>query len=706
MTIKPLAFAITAAISTPSLASSIEEIIVTANFRDVALTETAQSVTVVDAAAADARNATHIESLLALAPNIDFSSGSSRSRFIQVRGVGDLEQYGEPKYYPSVGVVVDGFELTHAGAATTFDMAQVEVLRGPQGTRYGASAHAGLVKLTTNAPTEEFEGNVTVGVGNQGAYQVGLVTSGAIADRVKARVAVFQNTSNGSTYNDYLKDDTANIDEFTLRATVDFDASDTSSYRFQVLNIDTSNGYDAYSFDNTHTTYSDQPGKDTNETLGFNLSGNWQLGNGELTATLTTSEADLYYSYDADWASQDYCVQYTCSYGIDTAQEIFARTQDRDTAEVRYVAGAADLGAGDSNFVIGAYYNKGDESLDYEYPSLWYGDYGSQSTYKTQRTAIYGEYGLGLTDKLSVTAGVRAERFEEDYSDSNMVQHSDSDTLTNAEISFGYELGNGHVYATLAGAQKPGGTNVSASSQYGWMSPDFQTFMAQKLQFGAESLFNKEIGYKGEFMGDRGLVRAALFHTDRSNAQLENWMWDDAAGLWIGYLDSTSDATSYGAELELDFAATEQLQLSASLGLLKTKVDAIEAFDQDLWGFVTKYDRDQAKSPEYTYHLGANYQFTDALSAGLTIEGKGKSYFGYYHDGQLEAIDLVNAHMAWNQGNLNLTLWARNLTDETYATHALYFGADPRDDFGAWGNATYKQLGERRTYGLTARYQF
>jgi outer membrane receptor protein involved in Fe transport len=90
------------------------------------------------------------------------------------------------------------------------------------------------------------------------------------------------------------------------------------------------------------------------------------------------------------------------------------------------------------------------------------------------------------------------------------------------------------------------------------------------------------------------------------------------------------------------------------------------------------------------------------LSGTLELEGRDRSFFGYYHDGKLDAYDLLNAQLAWSSDRVTVSLWGRNLTDEEYATHGLYFGADPRDDFGAWRNQTYYQLGAPRTYGLEA----
>ena len=97
----------------------LEEIVVTAGFRESDLMSTPVSVTVIDESIIEARAAQHLEAVLNTAANVSYSSGGSRARFVQVRGVGDLEQFVDPKHFPSVGVTIDGLEIgtTATGAS-------------------------------------------------------------------------------------------------------------------------------------------------------------------------------------------------------------------------------------------------------------------------------------------------------------------------------------------------------------------------------------------------------------------------------------------------------------------------------------------------------------------------------------------------------------------------------------------------------------
>jgi outer membrane receptor protein involved in Fe transport len=153
MSFRPFLLSLALAAITPfALAqTSIEETIVTADFYDTSALDIAAPVTVLDKAAIQSRGAEHLEQLLGLAPNVNYATGASRGRFIQIRGIGERSEFSEPVNY-SVGVLIDGIDFTGIStAASTLDIQQVEILRGPQGTLYGANALAGLINLRRNS---------------------------------------------------------------------------------------------------------------------------------------------------------------------------------------------------------------------------------------------------------------------------------------------------------------------------------------------------------------------------------------------------------------------------------------------------------------------------------------------------------------------------------------------------------------------------
>jgi iron complex outermembrane recepter protein len=131
---------------------SLDEIIVTASLRPTAAADLPQSVTVLNSDTLREAGVQHFEDVLGLIPNLNWAAGTTLPRFFQLRGIGEVEQYqGAPN--PSVGFLIDDIDFSGVGMpATLFDTQQIEVLRGPQGTTYGANALAGLISVHTADP--------------------------------------------------------------------------------------------------------------------------------------------------------------------------------------------------------------------------------------------------------------------------------------------------------------------------------------------------------------------------------------------------------------------------------------------------------------------------------------------------------------------------------------------------------------------------
>ena len=678
--------------------AELEEIIVTAGFRDAELLRQAGSVSVLESQRVQDRAAWQLSDMLGALPNVSSSSGGARARFIQMRGIGDLEQFVDPKHYPSVGVLIDGMEIgATATGAVLSDVRQVEVLRGPQGTRFGSTALAGIVNIRTRDPGEVMNGAVKVGYGARAARLLSVAAGGPLTDNLGGRIAAQHAGGDGFIDNAYLgRDDTAELDELSLHGKLVWSGGG-NTLRFSGLYLEQDNGYDAFSLDNNRVTLSDEPGRDRQQTWGIGLRGEWALSETLwLEAQLHRRGNDELYAYDEDWLHPGFCgADAACAANAYNSADRYERRRDALSMDARLKSEGETL-----PWVAGAYAQLRDESLARQYTFL---PAAFHSDYDTERYAVYGQIEYAPVDNWNLRAGLRLERFRDEYHDSNGLDTRSRDTYWSGEFTLEYLLAEHTLlYATASRGGKPGGVNTDINFQLPRVSAErFQPFLAARLRFDTETLFNKEAGIKGRYLDRRLRLRLALFHADRDQAQLENWVWDGATFIWTGMLDS-ADAQNYGGELALDYRLHERLSVFANLAYLQTNVDRLEVFDLDQNQFIVKEDREQAKAPNWQYNIGLAFSLSPSWHGRLEAEGRDSSYYGYYHDGKLDSHTLVHASVRYQHRGIAVQGWARNLFNQDYAAHGLYVAADPR--LGV--NRTYTQLGEPRAYGFTLAYDF
>jgi hypothetical protein len=115
-------------------------------------------------------------------------------------------------------------------------------------------------------------------------------------------------------------------------------------------------------------------------------------------------------------------------------------------------------------------------------------------------------------------------------------------------------------------------------------------------------------------------------------------------------------------------------------------------------------DRAPAQSPKYQYNIGINYMFADVFTAKVNLLGKDGYYFSNRHNEQAEAYTLINASVEYMFNEMTLTLWGKNLTDESYQTRG--FGSFGNNPGNGYKTELYTQQGDPRTFGLTFSYDF
>jgi iron complex outermembrane receptor protein len=701
--------------------SLLEEIIVTAEYRPVTVLELPTSITVFDQQAIDRRDAVHLEQLLNLAPNVNLSSGASRGRFVQIRGIGERSQFVEP-INPSVGLIIDGMDFTGiGGAASTLDIQQVEILRGPQGTLFGANALAGLINMVSNGPGDEFNGRADLTVGNYSRVTATAAMGGPLSQNTGFRLAVQSNKNDGFIDNIFLDRSTNDISEFTARGKFDWQLSDDFSVDFTMLYSDVNNGYDAFSLDNSRETYSDEPGHDKLESLAAALSSTWQLSDSlALEALLSRVDADTQYGYDEDWSHTGICDDSDCdsdTWGFDwwySSTDSYTRNNRNTTADVRLVS---NNGPANAAWVAGIYYRDQDQSLLRQYTYNANGDFGSQ--YDTKNLAAYGQMDLPLAEDWTLVAGLRYESRDWDYDDNveGDSRSSDDESFWGGKLALEYRTESGTLlYGLISRGYKAGGYNSALASKI----PDFEEdgifIPLENLVFGSETMWNYELGVKGSWLQDSLTISAAVFYQNREDMQVKQSivipMDPTSSACPCNFIDSLQNAaggTNQGLEVEINWQASESINLFASLGFLDTKYKDYLSYshtDADLENGIP-YDmsgRDQAHAPRTQYALGAQFFFAKNWFAQVDIEGKSEAFASANHNEKLAAYTLLNMRLAYETDRWSLAVWGRNLTDKDVQTRGFGgFGNDPRK---LYETEAYYQLGEPRVYGITGIVYF
>ena len=693
---------LSATLAAPAIANEapMEEIVVTADFRQTDVQSIPEAVSVLGSARIEERSAEHLESLLALAPNVNFSSGASRGRFFQIRGIGERSQFVDP-VNPSVGLRIDGIDMTGlGGAASLFDVQQVEVLRGPQGTRFGANALAGMINIESNAPTDHTEGYVATKLAQYNTQAQGGVISGALSDNARGRIAVQRSVSDGYMENVHLdRKDTNNLDETVARARLDFEPNADDSLSLTLLHIKTDNGYDAFSLDNTRDTYSNKPGSDKQDTTAASLQ--WEARvSSALTLQLLASgsQSNTDYGYDEDWAFGEYDSSGNCATpgtclaaanGYSSTDQ-YQRNLNRSELDVRFLSGDDGLLFGHTSWVAGVYLMQSDEDLERIHSSP---KKNLSSEMSTRSSALYTETTTAVSEQMRVITGLRHELWRTDYDDNNDIDSRHTERLWGGKLTLEYLVNDQHLaYGSAARGYKAGGVNTDPD-----ISEANRTF---------DTEFNNafEAGLKSSLLDDQLNTRLAVFYIKRKDQQVKSSyaiQAQDNSITFQDYLANAAEGQNYGVELESDWQLTEQLNWQLSYGYLIT-----EFLDYDYRtekGEFSKNGRAQAHAPQYSLATGVSYDFDNGLAISVQSEAKDEFYFSDSHDEQSRAYVLWHARLSYDAERWQGAIFGRNLTDVDQEVRGFHFGNDPRDGYS---NKRWVQYGEPRLIGVEGKFFF
>ena len=721
----------------------LEEVIVTAQKRAQNLNDVSISVTAATAQdISDMRIETPLD-IAKLAPNVDIKSTlAGLNPAITLRGVG-LNDFNVNNN-PSVGVYVDEVFLTSPAMLSfmMFDVERVEVLKGPQGTLYGRNTNGGAINIVSVKPTRETEGYIRLGAGNFDSREIEAAIGGSLSDAISGRLSLRLDDRDGQhswnqgdhTFGDV--DSTAirgqlaydNGGDFTANLSVSIgDQTGTTipGTAFGTLdaNFGTCTGSQILAqqctdFDGFKRTSSDPYAHDTDtatvalsktldvESSALVLTANWNLGGMALTSITSVSDLDRVWGE----VSVDHTPAIT-PYG----------TIEKDE-EISQVSQELRLSGGDDSFswMLGAFYSNDEVETDNyieltEVSAINDPDFGLGGLdlawgylQETESMAVYGNTEFALNDKLTLVAGLRYSDESREFRNAGTFLAFDGELLDADGIFFGEDFDGeltpftsqddeisedrfsgklGLDFRASEGVLIYG--SVSTGFKSGGYFGDFTFDSSELAPFGIEEVTAFEAGFKATMADGSLQINGAIFNYDYEGIQT---VIATDAGTFP--LTNAEEATINGAELDLNWAPSESLDMRLAIGLLDHELEDARlgsavpnAADMQATGIV-RY-RFMA-SEKLQVELQTDFKYTD------------EAFREAYNDPILktDSYTLWNGRIAVSNPSASwvLSIWCNNLTDEVYYPQGF--------DLQALNGTYMKFLGAQRTVGVNLHYSF
>ena len=686
-------------LSITGFSQDIEEIIVKGDWREINVLEEDSSIVILNNQIIESQPIKHFENLSYLVPNLNFAASDSRARHFQIRGIGERSGY-ERTPNSAVGFLIDDIDYSgQGGIATTFDVDQIEVHRGPQGSRIGSNALAGLIYIKTKEPTEVFEGSSEITLGTYGTRNAGIAFGGPTQfnQDITYRVALRSDYSDGFRKNLFLgKSNTSKKDEDTYRLKLNWKLRDKTTLKFLITQIDLDDPADIWTIDGSLNTLSDRPGMDSQKTNAYSMKIFHGFAGYEFQSITSITDTDVVLSYDADWGNAKSHAPYTYDYFSETLR-------DRETfsQELRLVSDELDFNSNrNTEWVLGiSYFDvkevnfKNDDGV-YGDPSDPFGPYGSKSSsssnFSSDNLSIFGNIDYFLDEFTKLSIGARWEDYQSNYYDSFGESFNPNDQMSGGKISLNKNLSDvANIFISVARGFNQGGFNLNLG-----LAPDSKN---TNLYYDPEFLTNYEVGFNAQLFDAKTNIAAVIFYSDREDQQvLISTQVDPTDPNTFSFLtQNAAEGTNKGLELNIDMQLTESLNFFARLGLLRTEINNWKS-RPDLEG------RAQAHAPKKSYAFGMNWSITNRASLSVDVVGKSGFYYSDSHNNQSKSYSLTNINFDYLIGGWTYSIWARNIFDEYYSVRGFYFGNEAPD----FKDTLYERHGDPRHVGLSVRYDF
>lgn len=661
-------------------AQDAQRVEVTASKRTQLVIDVPYSITAIGGSEIADRGVTDIQQMQSVVPSLFINQNAPGASRIQLRGLSQGVGYGAAL----VGTYLDEISLNMPDAQRSldvplFDMARIEVLRGPQGTLYGDGSMGGTIRFITRAPRlDKFEGGIEAGFGQLSGGQTGWRANGVVNVPLSQGVAGLRlvaghedlpgwvdNSVNGA------KDiNSAKRDFLRGKLLVKPSANVELTAMFFHTETDTKNSSGSNA-DRTIASYIATPTKDKTDL--FNLVASVDLGNVRLVSSTgyldrridTTQELTAVYAGLPFRALVMPNPNSGGAYRQDMSQKI-------TTQEFRLESDDK----GPLTWTAGAYYRKTDThsvTSDVWTDSTFrlQGGYEGTGPTNVTQTALFGELTYALSPELSINGGLRSFKEKAESVGSKLpigfAPPGTPSTIYNDRADFSATTPRlnllwryspkGALYATASKGFRSGGFNTAATPR----------------NYGPEDIVSFEIGNRGSLLGDTLQYEVAAYHSKYSNVQAQDLPPGCTPATCQALTINSGKASGPGLDITLSAALTKSTTLDVSMGYsdLAYDVATSERNKGDPLNFVPKKTASVSLSHRFSWTpslpgmVRIDYQHSDPVKFIVRNQGV---------DVTSNSIDTLNARIGVEMRTWQVYLEGKNLTNSKGVTFPGIFG--------------------------------
>lgn len=710
----------------PEADAGLAEIVVTAQRRSENLQNVPITVTAISGAQLIASGVQNTQELSAVVPGLSFPV-SQGTALPHLRGVGNSAL--EPGVENSVALYVDGVYYATAGGSilSLNNVAEIEVLKGPQGTLFGRNTTGGLIQVTTVDPTQDLHGNAEVGYANYNTVSAEGYITGGITSNLAADLAIQlkhqgdgygQNFATGKQAYQVDSDISARskllwtpTDTTAVRLTFDYEKSHINSGFSEVPGTASSNVFYAQT-----PQLISLPAYDVNESLqpvqntqagGASLRVSQDLGFAQLVNISAYRQTQFYFTVDPDLGPLPYFDVLSNQSDKQISEEL--QLQSDKSSQLSWTAGLYYFHASDAlTPLITSFGGFAQPPVG---PGLSLTRITIASKQITNSIAGYGQASYEILPRTTLTLGVRYTHESKSFDGNSTGRINDAFDVPFGSSSESFSV-NKPTYRASLDYKFTDDVLGYLSYNRGFKSAGYNVDKVGAPPYNTEELESYEVGAKTQFFDRRIRLNASGFYYNYDNIQVVRFESGTAA------VYNGATARVFGTDVDLDVAVTRGLTVNAGVEFLRDYFRAFPCADHFVGGAAVSSpactDSLLPSLPYLASAAGNRLPYTPTISAtfGLNyqsplFEGVGDfSVEDAYNSGYFPEPDnhlrqpsysVVNASAKWTapKDRYFVRLWGKNLADKRY-TLQLSSSAEQFSE----------ALAPPRTYGITVGTTF